>query len=135
MRKVLTGVGAAAILAVSLSGSAGFADSVQAESERGQRDILLACQDRLFGVPPNGAETYIETTYRNGYPMLRVVEGGVVSAGAAHEINACAARHLGFAGPEGSGYVTRSNGGMMNLSAGCNPGAPKLYKGNSYCFN
>ena len=126
-----------AVLAVVLSvmGGIAVADEIAAESEQGQRDILLACQDRLFGVPPTGAETYMETTDRNGYPMVRVIEGGVVSAAAAHEINACAARHLGFGGPEGSGYVTRSGGGMSSMTAGCYPGAPKLLGGTSYCLN
>ncbi|WGW03911.1 hypothetical protein [Tropicibacter oceani] len=135
MRTLTALLGAGTALALTATASITLANSDRADSEQGQRDILLACQDRLFGVPPTGAETYMETTDRNGYPMVRVIQGGIVSAAAARDINACAARHLGFGGPQGSGYVTRSNGGINSMSAGCYPGAPKIIGGTSYCFN
>lgn len=104
---------------------AALADDTSAESEQGQRDILVACNDRLFGVPHGGQEIVMETTWRNNMPQVRVIEGGARSEHEAFEINACAARHLGL------GVVTRGAGGM----GGCYPGAPRIYRGSLYCFN
>ncbi|WP_136443035.1 hypothetical protein [Pacificoceanicola onchidii] len=106
---------------------AALADDTSAESEQGQRDILIACNDRLFGVPHGGQEIVMETTWRNNMPMVRVIEGGARSEHEAFEVNACAARHLGL------GAVTRGAGGMGY--GGCYPGAPKMIRGTTYCFN
>ncbi|MFW2543383.1 hypothetical protein ACN2XU_12130 [Primorskyibacter sp. 2E107] len=107
--------------------TAALADDTSAESEQGQRDILVACNDRLFGVPHGGQEIVMETTWRNNMPMVRVIEGGARTGHEAYEVNACAARHLGLSA------VTRGAGGMS--VGGCYPGAPKMIRGTLYCFN
>ena len=115
--------------AVALSGAflstAALADDTSAASEQGQREILVACNDRLFGVPHGGQEIVMETTWRNNMPMVRVIGGGARTSDEAYEVNACAARHLGL------NAVGRGVGGMGY----CYPGAPKLYRGTLTCFN
>lgn len=90
-----------------------------------QRKVLLACQDRLFGVPPVGAETVMETTFNGDHPIVRVIPGGVVNTWQARDINSCAARTWGFQGP-----VTLAEGAYVTS---CPPGVRGMYRGTLLC--
>ncbi|WP_299921057.1 hypothetical protein [uncultured Pelagimonas sp.] len=98
-----------------------LASSVEDE----QRKVLMACQDRLFGVPPVGAETHMETTYNKNHPIVRVIAGGVVNEWQARDINSCAARTWGFQGP-----ITLADGAY---GTSCPPGFRGMYRGTLLC--
>lgn len=106
-------------------------------SEQAQEAALLACQDHLYGAPSRPSETWVDTVYHGGQPMLRVVPGGSVrSLNAANAINACADKSWAR-----GGVLPRSSGQFADdlhkpvSSPGCYPGAPRLYKGTMYCFD
>ncbi|SMX27134.1 hypothetical protein TRP8649_01236 [Pelagimonas phthalicica] len=118
MRNILV-ISALAAMVVGALPSPASANTRAIEAE--QRKILTACQDRLFGVPPQGAETFMETTYNQGHPIVRVVPGGIVNEWQARDINSCAARTLGFQGP------------LASSTYGCPVGYRGMYRGTLYC--